>query len=299
MKKMIPAAMACLILISANATAAPVWTNVQSWVYQLCNYKNGNLNELAASGFDLAVIDLTRDGESGYFTHDEIRELKASGKIVLAYFEIAAIEEYRPEWTRVPSDLKAGPVDGWPKEQYVKFWDERWWPVVKSRIDQALKAGFDGAYLDMVTTYEEIPKSGIAVEERARQMVDLIARISAYAKGINPEFKIVPQNCPELYTWSAWTPRPNKKYIEAIDGIGIESVFYLAHDKPANKAWCEGNRQNALAIGKAGKLVLGIDYAKKPAIIANAYAKQRALGFIPFVSVEALDRISAEHEQRH
>ena len=300
MKKrlILPVAVSGLMLVSTALSAEKSWSEVQSWVYQLCNYKNGDLKELAATDFDLAVIDLTRDGESGYFTRDEIEAVKASGKIVLAYFEIAAIENYRPEWNSVPDDLKTGPVGGWPKEQYVKFWDERWWPVVKGRVDQALKAGFDGAYLDMITTYEEIPNSGIAVEERARRMVDLIARLSEYAKGINPAFKVVPQNCPELYTWSAWTPKANKKYIDAIDGIGIESVFYLAHDKPARAAWCEENRQNALAIGKAGKLVLGVDYAKKPATIADAYAKQRALGFIPYVSVKALDRIPAEKEQQ-
>jgi cysteinyl-tRNA synthetase len=290
MKKVIVAAIAGLFLIAADAPAAPAWSEVQSWVYQLCNYRNDALDELAATEVDLAVVDLSRNGASDYFTANEIGALKASGKIVLAYFEIAAIEEYRPEWSCVPADLKAGAVDGWPKEQYVTFWDERWWPIVQGRIDQALKAGFDGAYLDMVTTYDEIPKSGLALSERARRMVDLIAHLSAYAKERNPDFKIVPQNCPELFTGSV---QLNPPAIDAIDGLGMESVFYLAHDKPANKAWCEENRQNAQAIRKAGKLVLGIDYAKKPATIADAYAKQRALGFVPFVSIEALDRIPA------
>ncbi len=285
------------VLITCLTALPPVlgtenqWNSIQNWVYQLCNYRDGKLNELVKAEFDLAVIDLTRDGYSDYFTSEEIAALKKSGKTVLAYFEIAAIEEYRPEWRLVPSELKAGPVDGWPKEQYVKFWDERWWPVVRGRLDQALKAGFDGAYLDMVTTYEEIPGTDMSSEERALKMVDLIVRISKYAKQQNPEFKIVPQNCPELYTWSPWRPKPNQLYLNAIDGLGLESVYYLAHDQPANKDWCQENRDNALAIKQAGKLILGVDYAKRPASIQDAYQKQRALGFIPFVSVQALDRI--------
>jgi cysteinyl-tRNA synthetase len=272
------------------------WSSVRSWVYQLCNYKDDCLDEVTESRFDLAVIDLSRDGGTGYFTQEEIRAVKASGKIVLAYFSIGSIEEYRPEWISTPNDLKAGKVDGWPKEQYVKYWDERWWAVVKMRVDHALKAGFDGAYLDMVTTYEEIPNSGMRTEERARRMVDLIARISGYAKSKDPGFRIVPQNCPELYTWSYWEPKQNEKYINAIDGLGLESVFYMAHDKPADKDWCEENRKNALAIRKAGKLVLGVDYAEKPASIADAYSKQRELGFVPYVSVKTLDRIQKKPE---
>ncbi|WP_269543229.1 endo alpha-1,4 polygalactosaminidase [Cerasicoccus fimbriatus] len=280
------------VAIASNAFAGERdWASVKSWVYQLCNYQDDRLDAIAATDFDLAVIDLTRDGESGYFERQEIEALKASGKIVLAYFEIGAIEDYRPEWDAVPQELKAGKVGGWPKEQYVKFWDERWWPVVQGRIDQALKAGFDGAYLDMVTTYAEIPNTGLSSEERARRMVALIARISEYAKSRNPDFKIVPQNCPELYTWSYWTPQPNQQYINAIDGLGLESVFYIAHNQPADEDWCQENRDNAVAIRQAGKLVLGVDYATKPTCIADGYAKQRALGFVPYASVEALDTI--------
>ena len=284
----------CLVLSLAADGAEKSWNDIQSWVYQLCNYKDNKLDEIANARFDLAVIDLTRDGKSDYFKREEIEAVRKSGKIVLAYFEIGAIEDYRPEWNHVPAELKAGKVGGWPKEQYVRFWDERWWPVVQGRVDYALNAGFDGAYLDLVTAYEEIPKSGMSSEERAHKMVDLIARIAAYAKGKNPDFKIVPQNCPELYTWTPWEPAPNKKYINAIDGLGMESVFYMAHDKPADKRWCKENRDNALAIKKAGKLILGVDYARKPASIAGAYKQQRAIGFVPYVSVVELNAVLKE-----
>ena len=170
--------------------------------------------------------------------------------------------------------------------------------VVKGRVDQALKAGFDGAYLDMVTAYEEAPAKEMTREELAHKMVALISRISQYAKAANPQFKIVPQNSPELYTWAYWEPKPNQDYIRAVDGLGIEDVFYLAHDKPAKMKWCEENRQNALAIKRAGKLVLGVDYAKTPACIADAYARQRALGFVPYVSVVSLDKVVKEGETR-
>lgn len=270
------------------------WGEVKCWVYQLCDYRDDKLAEIQSTDFDLAVIDLSRDGGSGYFTAEEIKSVKDSGKIVLAYFMVGAIEDYRPEWKGIPAELKMGKVGGWPREQYVKFWDERWWPVVQGRIDQAIKSGFDGAYLDLITAYEEIPNSGLTSEQRAHKMVDLIERISKYAKGKNPQFKIVPQNCPELYTWSYWEPKLNKKYIATIDGLGLESVFYMAHDKSANKDWCMENRQNAIAIQKAGKLVLGVDYAKQKKNRIDGYKKQRAIGFVPYVSVVELNKVVNE-----
>lgn len=283
-----------LFAVECRPCAATDWMNVKSWVYQLTNYSDGKLDELIAADFDLAVIDLARDGSDDFFTGNEIEALKKSGKITLAYFEIGAIEDFRPEWKSVPDDLKAGPVQGWENEQYVRFWDPRWWPIVQGRIDQAIGAGFDGAYLDLITAYEEIPNTGLESEERAERMVDLIAKISKYAKSKQPDFKVVAQNCPELYTWSSWDPKPNQVYLDAIDGIAIESVFFLAHDKPAKMGWCQENRQNAIAIRATGKLALGVDYAKKPASIVEGYKKQRAIGFVPYVCVVALDKIMLE-----
>ena len=234
------------------------WPTVRSWVYQLSGYKDDRLDEIAGSGFDLAVIDLARDGSSDFFTRSEIEAVQATGKVVLAYFEIGAIEDYRPEWPDVPSDLKLGAVDGWPDEQYVAYWDERWWPVVQGRIDQALAAGFDGAYLDMVVTYQEIPAdaAGTNREDLARRMVALLAKISTYAKARDPGFKIVPQNAPELYVYAG--------YLDAIDGLGMEELWFIATDQRCTESWCGENLRAAEVVRDAGKLVLTVDYANRP-----------------------------------
>ena len=64
------------------------------------------------------------------------------------------------------------------------------------------------------------------------------------------------------------------------------------------KVWCKENRDNALAIKKAGKLVLGVDYAKKPKSIVDAYKTQRQIGSVPYVSVEELDVVLQEGETK-
>lgn len=271
---------------TAQRPAVPAWDTVTSWAYQLTGYPNNRLDEIAASRCDLVVIDLARDGSTDYFTLEEIRNIQASGKFVLAYFEIGAIENYRPEWTETPDDLKLGPVAGWPDEQLVRYWDPRWWPVVQGRIDRALAAGCDGAYLDMVVAYEEISTraAGMDDEARARAMVDLIAAVSAYAKGRDPAFKIVPQNAPELHVWPG--------YLDAIDGLGMEELYFLAADEPCIADWCAENREAALAIKAAGKLVLTVDYATQPENVRAAYTQSRAEGFVPYVTTVELDRLS-------
>lgn len=259
------------------------WTSVDSWVYQLSGYRNDRLDQIAATGFDLAVIDLARDGNSDFFTRSEIAAVQATGKVVLAYFEIGAIEDYRPEWDEVPADLMLGALSGWPGEQYVAYWDPRWWPVVEGRVDQALEAGFDGAYLDMVVTYEEIPADAAGTDraDLAQKMVDLIARLSAYAKARDPEFKVVPQNAPELRTVPG--------YLDAVDGLGMEELYFLATDRACTQSWCLENRNNAAALRAAGKLVLTVDYATIAANITSAYEQSLAAGFVPYVSIRALD----------
>ncbi|MBN2391884.1 MAG: endo alpha-1,4 polygalactosaminidase [Anaerolineae bacterium] len=157
-------------------------------------------------------------------------------KIVLAYFEIGTIENYRPEWATTSDDLKLGPVEGWPEQQYVRYWDPRWWPVVQGRLNQAFAASFDSAYLDIIVAYEEIATrdAGMDMEARARAMVDLISAVSAYAKCHDPAFKIVPQNALELYAWPG--------YLDAIDGQGMEELYFRATDGPCTADWCAENR---------------------------------------------------------
>jgi len=268
---------------STSTSGLSDWENVKSWVYQLTEYQNNQLSQIADSNFDLAVIDLARDGSADFFTPEEITMVKNSGKIALSYFEIGAIENYRPEWPMVPEDLKLGPVSGWPGEQYVKYWDARWWPIVQGRIDQALEAGFDGAYLDMIVTYDEIPadSAGTNRDDLASKMVLLIEQISIYAKNLDPNFKIVPQNAPELYTWPG--------YLQSIDGLGMEEMYYIATDNPCNYDWCIENRSNASAIRAAGKLVISVDYTDITRNIGDAYTRARAASFVPYCTVVELN----------
>lgn len=272
------------------ATAKDARPVITSWLYQLQNYPDGRLDALARAPQHLAVIDLARDAGSSYFRRDEIEALRRSGKVVLAYFEIGSIENFRPEYgplLRHDKDLILNRWDEWPNEFFVRYWDERWWTgVVRPRVDQALRAGFDGVYLDTPLAYESLDLSmvpGWTRDSLARAMVNLIARISRYAKARHPGFLIVPQNSPELRVYPG--------YVSAIDGIGMEELFFQATDRPCVEDWCAENLANTRALRDAGKFVLAVDYASRPDNIRTAcrdYAAEHFAGDVTVVDLDAI-----------
>jgi cysteinyl-tRNA synthetase len=276
--------------VSAQPGRKP--TGITSWVYQLQGYDKDGLAALAKSPHKLAVIDLARDARSDFFRPDELAALRSSGKKVLAYFEIGSIEEFRPEYgplRQSAGDLVLNRWPDWPNEHFVRYWDNRWWErVVRPRVDQALKAGFDGVYLDTPLAYEEIDLKltpGQSRDSLGKLMVELIVRISKHAKAQRPDFWVFPQNSPEL--------RRHTGYTAAIDGIGMEELFFLATDETCTEDFCTENLDHTRALRDAGKLVLAVDYAQNGTNVRTACARYRTERFVGYVTVRDLDRIAA------
>jgi cysteinyl-tRNA synthetase, unknown class len=291
-----PASVSPASVSPASASPASAAAGLTSAVVQLQNYQDDQLDALASTGCSLAVIDLARDAGSAYFTEKEITGLRRSGTRVLAYFEIGSIENFRPDFAallRCHSDLLLNEWPAWPGEYFAKYWDPRWWSlVIRPRVDRALAAGFDGVYLDTPLAYEELDRGRLGRAERAglgRKMAGLIARIGQYSKAARPGFLIFPQNSPELRRYPGYT--------KAIDGIGMEELFFMATDVPAAEAYCRTNLEAARELRKAGKTVLAIDYADRPENIAAAYQRYLEEGFIGYVGGRALDTIRDFHDR--
>lgn len=269
-----------------NPPATP--RDVASWVYQLQDYPAGKLDALAASPHQLAVIDLARDASTSYFTRKELRELQRRGKRVLAYFEIGSIENFRPEYDAVVDhELTLNEWSDWPGEYFVRYWERDWWELtVRPRLDRAIAAGFDGVYLDTPLAYEEIDLALVPGETRetlGRKMVELIRKISRYAKTARKGFWIFPQNSPELARYPGYTA--------AIDGIGMEELFFLATDEPCTRDFCAENLAATRRLREAGKLVLAVDYAEQSGHVAAACRRYRTEHFVGYVTGVELDDI--------
>jgi cysteinyl-tRNA synthetase len=259
-------------------------------VYQLQGYQGGRLDALAGTSQDLVVVDLARDAHGDFFTAAEVGRLHARGKTVLAYFEIGSIENFRPEYAplrRDAGDLVLNVWPSWPQEYFVRYWDARWWDrVIRPRVDQALRAGFDGVYLDTPLAYEELDLAlvpGWTRDRTARAMVDLIVRISRHAKAHRPGFQVFPQNSPELRAYPGYTA--------AVDGIGMEELFFQATDEPCTEDYCAENLAQTRALRRAGKVVLAVDYARQPANVATLCRRYTEEGFVGYVADLELDGI--------
>ena len=125
----------------------------------------------------------------------------------------------------------------------------RWWPIVQGRVDQAIAAGFDGAYLDMIVTYEEIPASAAGTESQrsASKMVDLIDQTSrATPKASIPISRLCLRmhlNCipgPSTYlrstgwAWRSCSTRPRTNLARRVGALRTEPTLLVR----APASWC-------------------------------------------------------------
>jgi cysteinyl-tRNA synthetase len=119
-------------------------------------------------------------------------------------------------------------------------------------------------------------------------MREFVQAISAQAKKTEPRFLVIPQGGIGLLTENGKPDgKPAGDYLKAIDGIGQEEIFY-GYDNKDNRKTPKKETDaflKQLAVAKtAGKTVLSIDYARKRELVDDAYAKNAAAGFLPFVA---------------
>ena len=130
-----------------------------------------------------------------------------------------------------------------------------------------------------------------------QDMRDFVIGISASAKGINPGFMIIPQNGHELLTENGeGNGLPAMNYINAIDGVGREDLFYGYSDD--NEATQESERNRMMAFmdiaENNGLEVLVTDYCWTPSFMKASYDLNHVKGYISFAADHReLDNIPA------
>jgi len=283
-----PVATAHLPLVVASSPLD--LSSVNDFLYQL---QNLDLAAVGDTAYDLVVMDYSAEGDDATaFTSAQVAALKRSPggeKIVLAYMSIGEAEDYRFYWQEGwtpgnPAWLDVENPD-WEGNYKVHYWDPAWQAIIFDYTDRLLDAGFDGAYLDLIDAYEYYAERGRATA--AQEMVDFVAAIRAHARARDSGFRIFPQNAPELASLAPG-------YLDSVDGIGQEDIYYGYEGDdlmtpPAVTAEMEGHLD---LFKDAGKLVLTVDYAAAPAHVDDAYAKSKAQGYAPFVTVRDLDQLT-------
>lgn len=136
-----------------------------------------------------------------------------------------------------------------------------------------------------------------------QDMRNLVQDISTYARGIKPSFIIIPQNGHELLTETGEPNGPlSRAYLDAIDGIGREDLFYgYTNDNIATPV---SERNDIIAFMDVaennGIEVLVTDYCSTQSFVDDSYAQNAAKGYVSFAADHReLDNIPAYPESTY
>ena len=280
---------------------------VKTWACQLQGLeKKGAVDNLVASKYGMLVVEPTRTekGLKGFDTKGMVSRIKKSGKIVLAYVNIAEAENWRHYWTwsmtnrkTWPGYIISGDPDGWVGDYPVAFWKAAWQKLLFAKIiDETLTDGFDGIYMDWVGAFDEDIVTARAKVDKVnahKEMVKLLGKIRTYTRAKHKDFLIIQQNAVELHK--------GYEYVKGyVDGISEEAVWFdgTSFDNWADKkgmdiktpiADTKNYIQNLKVYQKAGKRVFVLEYAVKYKKTALKLAA--ANGFVGFCSRRALSRL--------
>ena len=282
---------------------------VKNWAIQL---QDADPNAIAASIFELVVIDYSRDGsDQGKYSQKEIQKMKDSGVIPIAYLSIGEAEDYRfywkKEWYNNPPEWLGKENPEWEGDYAVKYWNKKWKAILHTYLDKIIEQGFSGVYLDKVDEFEywANPNNGeneyFPEDETAKRMIDLIIDIANYSRSrVNGEFYIIPQNGERILKYD------NGTLINIISGWGAEDLFYNGTKQWDNEDmnWILENRIPYLnMVLSKGKPVFSVDYVDDGSghIGVNKERidqyRKKALnrGYIPYAAISdrELDELNA------
>jgi len=270
--------------------------DVDSWAYQL---QNADPDLIASSGFDLIVMDYSRDGtDEGRYTPGEIDRIKRCGVIPIAYISIGEAEDYRfywnEEWYGNPPPWLGKENPDWPGNYKVRYWDDDWKGIVFEYLDEIMEQGFSGVYLDIIDAFEywSDPDNGedthLSEEEAARKMIVFVEEIAHYCRDIRGkrDFYIIPQNGERILEFDV-----DGSYLRTISGIGVESLWYDGLD-PIPPEETEERTPYLDEILDAGKAVFSVGYVDDGSGYAGSNkmriddyrAKALGKGYIPYIA---------------
>ncbi|AWN42119.1 endo alpha-1,4 polygalactosaminidase [Methylobacterium durans] len=243
--------------------------------------------QVAASPFDVRVID-AYDENGTLWTRDQVTQMgggSADPHLLLGYFSIGEAETYRDYFKTIPAAAIGPENPQWEGNFEVAFWTDAWKQVATRYVDNLIKAGYDGAYFDVVDEYQTAWAKG-QVANPGQAMADLVKYLADYAHAQNPNFKIWANNAEELLT--------NDTYFNAIDGMFKENLYYTdsGQKQPADETVYSLDLMNKMVA--AGKDVIAIEYVSGSEKVADVHAQADRDGLGSYVAHLDLDGIDYE-----
>ena len=244
--------------------------------------------QIKDSKYDLIIVDYSADGsEDEEFSEDDVDYMKSSGdkkKLLISYISIGEAEDYRYYWEDLWDSVSPAWLDeenpDWDGNYKVKYWMQGWQDIVYDYLDHILDAEFDGIYMDLIDAYEhyedDFPTSDWL-------MIDFVENISDYVKvDQGKDFLVFVQNGDNLLK--------NSTYLDNIDGIGREDLFY-DDDDIADEDDRKDSIKNLKKVLKEEKAVLIIDYPTNWINIYEFYRNCVDNGFLGYATNRDLDAL--------
>jgi len=157
---------------------------------------------------------------------------------------------------------------------------------MRGKKDNMKRALLCGACLLLVLGCE-VTDDGVGNTVYKDRMREFVQAISGYARGVDPDFIIIPQTGLELVTADADNAGPpHAAYLAAIDGVGQEDLFfgYDNDDQPTSTA-DTNYLTDFLDIAEAnGVQALVTDYCSTLTYMNNSYSQNNAKGYISFAA---------------
>ncbi|MBL9113855.1 MAG: endo alpha-1,4 polygalactosaminidase [Verrucomicrobiaceae bacterium] len=281
-------------LVLLGQLMAGALDEVRSWGYYLSDIQP---SLIAASPYDMMVMDPTRDGEeAGRFTAEDVMAMKQRQyqppRLLMAYLSVGEAEDYRsywqPQWkTGQPAWLDAENPD-WPGNFKVRFWEPGWQKIIfgtaSSSLDRILAAGFDGVYLDVLDAFEYYEERGR--QQAADEMVEFVRRIQQYAKARKPGFVVIAQNAERLIG------RPG--FLDVIDAVAKEDLHF-GQEREDEPTPAEDHAESVAFLDQAraaGKRIFTVDYVSDPAKRSQSEEHSLSRGYLPHFATRELDRLT-------
>jgi cysteinyl-tRNA synthetase len=257
-------------------------------------YQNVDVAGLAQSPLDMIVLDPSlNDSARRFINPTEMAALKrkpdGSRRLVIGYLCIGEADLKRwywpPRWRHTPPAWVGPDNPAWPGSRVVRYWDREWQDLIvtgpQSILRRMIEMGFDGALLDRVDAYGDWERQRSSAR---RDMVDLVEKVAAQARGRHPGFLLIPQNAEHLIA--------DPRYLRAIDAINKESLLTgLAGENientPGDVDWSLSRLKQAQ---DQGIKLFGTEYLSDVTLRAHVDGTLRELDILPFFGVKALNR---------
>lgn len=280
----------CLLMPAvASAAGGRDWSSVRSWAIQL---EGVDPAAVAASPFDLVVVDYSRDGtHGGRFTAAEVAAMKVKPeggrRLVVAWLPVGLAARHRFYWhSEVEQAPWLGPaIPEWDGLYRARYWDPEWHGVMYGSpdawVDQIVALGFDGVAVDPGDTAAWFEEQGWTTAHS--DMVELVRALASHSRGAGgSDFGVFMQNADDFAN--------DPLVLRTVTGIVQQGTWFdTSGPTPADST--EGLASLGRVARLAGALVLALDFTVDPEQVRKAHANAKDLTFLEYAAPAALDRL--------